>query len=71
MADAVRNAVDLLGVPLTRALRFASAEPAAFLGLGDRLGRLAPSYRADIVAFDPRDIAVHGAWTAGQRWRPP
>ena len=70
MADAVRNAVDLLDVPLTRALRFASAEPAAFLGVDDRLGRLAPSYRADIVAFDPHDIAVHGAWTAGQRWRP-
>jgi N-acetylglucosamine-6-phosphate deacetylase len=70
MVDAVRNCVELLGVPLTRALAFASAEPAAFLGLDDRLGRLAPSYRADIVAFDPGDIAVHGAWVAGERWRP-
>jgi N-acetylglucosamine-6-phosphate deacetylase len=67
MADAVRNCVELLGVPLTRALRLASAEPAAFLGLGDRLGRLAPNFRADIVAFDPGDIAVHGTWVAGER----
>jgi N-acetylglucosamine-6-phosphate deacetylase len=65
MADAVRNCVDLLGLPLTDALRFASAEPAAFLGLADTLGRIAPGWRADLVAFDPNDIAVHEAWVAG------
>jgi N-acetylglucosamine-6-phosphate deacetylase len=66
MADAVRNCVELLGVPLSQALHYASAEPAAFLGLGDRLGRLAPGYRADLVAFDPRDIAVYRTWVAGK-----
>jgi len=66
MADAVRNCVELLGVPLTQALRFASAEPAAFLGLGETLGRVAPGYRADLVAFDPGDIEVHQAWVAGK-----
>ncbi len=65
MADAVRNCVELLGVPLTEALRFASAEPAAFLGLGDTLGRIAPGYRADLVAFDPADITIHQTWVAG------
>ena len=34
MAAAVRNCVELLQVPLVDALRFASAEPARFLGLG-------------------------------------
>ena len=53
MADAVRNCVEQLGVSLETALRFASANPAGFLGLGDKLGRLAPGYRADIVAFEP------------------
>jgi N-acetylglucosamine-6-phosphate deacetylase len=66
MAGAVRNCVQLLGVPLTDALRFASANPANFLGLGDRLGRLAPGYRADVTAFDPNDIAVMETWVAGQ-----
>ena len=66
MADAVRNCVKLLGVPLPQALRYASAEPAAFLGLGDMLGGIAPGYRADLVAFDPRDIAVHHTWVAGR-----
>jgi hypothetical protein len=46
MASAVRNCVQLLQVPLTHALRFASAEPASFLGLDATLGRLAPGYRA-------------------------
>ena len=54
MASAVRNCIALLGVPLTQALRFASAEPANFLGLGGSLGRIAPGYRADLVAFDAR-----------------
>src|SRR4029453_11305599 len=52
MATAVRNCVRLLGVPLPEALRFASTHPATFLGLGQTLGRLAPGYRADLVAFD-------------------
>ncbi len=66
MADAVRNCVGMLGVPLTGALRFASTEPAAFLGLAGTLGRIAPGFRADLVAFDPRTIEVHQAWVAGK-----
>jgi N-acetylglucosamine-6-phosphate deacetylase len=66
MATAVRNCVRLLGVPLPDALRFASAHPAAFLGLERTLGRLAPGYRADLVAFDPNDITVLATWIAGR-----
>jgi N-acetylglucosamine-6-phosphate deacetylase len=65
MSSAVRNCVQLLDVPLTSALRHASLEPAAFLGLGDRLGRLAPGFQADMVAFEPESIAVLGTWIGG------
>jgi N-acetylglucosamine-6-phosphate deacetylase len=65
MAGAVRNCVQLLGVSLSDALRFASTHPAMFLGLGHKLGRLATGYRADLVAFDPTDITVLGTWVAG------
>jgi N-acetylglucosamine-6-phosphate deacetylase len=65
MASAVRNCVRLLQVPLTQALRFASAEPASFLGLDATLGKLAPGYRADMVAFDPDDIRIYETWVAG------
>ena len=66
VADAVRNCVDMLEMPLTEALRLASAEPAAFLGLAGTLGRIAPGFRADLVAFDPGTIAVHQTWVAGR-----
>lgn len=65
MASAVRNCVKLLDVPLTEALRFASAYPAQFLGFGHALGRLEPGFRADLVAFDASTIEVIGTWVAG------
>ena len=66
MATAVRNCIRLLDVPLPDALRFASAYPAKFLGLDQMLGKLAPGYRADLVAFDPNEIAVLATWVAGR-----
>jgi N-acetylglucosamine-6-phosphate deacetylase len=65
MATAVRNCVRLLNLPLIDALRLASRHPAEFLGLGDRLGRLAPGMRADMVAIDPKSIEVRHTWVAG------
>ncbi len=66
MASAVRNCVRLLGLPLTEALRLASAAPAGFLGLEDRLGHIARGYRADMVAFDPEEVRVLATWVAGK-----
>ena len=65
MAEAVGNCVRLVGVPLTDALRFASAHPAEMLGLNNRLGTLAPGFRADLVAFDETTIEVLDTWIAG------
>jgi N-acetylglucosamine-6-phosphate deacetylase len=66
MATAVRNGVRLLELPLPRALQLASMHPAEFIGLGHALGRLAPGYRADIVAFDPTEVRVLATWVAGK-----
>ena len=66
MASAVRNCVRMLDVPLERALTFASVHPAEFIGLGASLGRIAPGFRADMVAFDPDNIHVVRTWVAGQ-----
>jgi N-acetylglucosamine-6-phosphate deacetylase len=68
MSSAVRNCVKLLDVSLSEALRYASTEPAAFLGLSHQLGRLAPGYRADMVAFHGETISVLGTWLSG-RWQ--
>jgi N-acetylglucosamine-6-phosphate deacetylase len=67
MATAVRNSVRLLDLTLPAALRLASTHPASFIGLGDRLGRLAAGYRADIVAVEPDKVEVLETWVAGIR----
>ncbi len=64
MATAVRNTVQLLGVPLEEAARMASTYPAQFLGLGDRLGRIAVGYQADFVAVDDQ-LQVIETWIQG------
>lgn len=64
MIEAVRNAVSLLGVPLADALVMASRTPAVFLGLAAGLGRIAPGYRAHLVAFN-KNFEVVGTWVDG------
>jgi N-acetylglucosamine-6-phosphate deacetylase len=66
MATAVRNSVRILGLPLEEAARMASAYPAEFLGLGDRYGRIAPGYHADLVALDA-DLQVVATWIDGSQ----
>ena len=39
---------------------------AAAIGLGGRLGRLAPGFRADLVALEPASVAVLRTWVAGE-----
>jgi N-acetylglucosamine-6-phosphate deacetylase len=67
MIEAVRNAVALLDVPLSDALIMASRTPATFLGLESELGRIAPGFRADLVAFNQK-FEVVGTWVAGHGW---
>jgi N-acetylglucosamine-6-phosphate deacetylase len=66
MATAVRNSVRILGLPLEEAARMASAYPAEFLGIGDRYGRIAPGYHADLVALDA-DLQVVATWIDGSQ----
>ena len=66
MAAAVRNCVHMLQVPLDDALRFASRNPAEFIGLGHLLGGLRPGYRADVVALDAGAFDVLETWVAGK-----
>ncbi len=65
MASAVRNCVRMLDLPLAEALPLATIAPAAFLGIDGWLGRLAPGYRADLVALDPDAVDVFATWVAG------
>ncbi len=66
MATAVRNTVQLLGLPLAEASRMASTYPAQFLGLGGQYGQIAVGYPADFVLLDDA-LQVQATWISGQR----
>src|SRR3954470_15069774 len=63
--DALRYAtsdlVNTLGVPPVAALRAVTSVPAEACGLGDRKGRLAPGYDADILAVAGDPLTDPGA----------
>jgi N-acetylglucosamine-6-phosphate deacetylase len=52
LADAVRNAVNEVGIPLQEAIEMATIRPAAAVGLGNKIGSLAIGYPAVFTAFD-------------------
>ncbi|WP_448608540.1 amidohydrolase family protein [Geodermatophilus sp. URMC 60] len=59
VAHAVADLVDRCGVPLAEALTAATARAARACGLGDRTGRLAAGYDADLLVADgdvPTDV---------------
>jgi N-acetylglucosamine-6-phosphate deacetylase len=64
LAQAVRNAVSLLGLDVAEAVGMASAVPADFLGLSRERGRIASGLRADFVLFS-NTLEVLGTWRAG------
>lgn len=66
MGSAVRNAMSMLDLDLANAVRMASANPAAFLGLDHELGRIAHGYRASMVLLDEH-LQVAETWIDGVR----
>jgi N-acetylglucosamine-6-phosphate deacetylase len=68
MDAALRRAVHI-GVSIVDACRMASTTPARAIGLGDRVGALAPGLRADLVELDDALHVVRvmrgGAWQDG------
>ena len=64
MIDAVRNAIDWLGLDLAEAVRLAATEPARFMGLGHDLGALRAGGRANLLHLDA-DMRVRRSWIDG------
>ena len=65
MAGAVRNAMALLGLDLHAAGEMASRNPAAFLGLEEDMGRIAPGCRANLVLATDQ-LEVLETWIDGR-----
>jgi N-acetylglucosamine-6-phosphate deacetylase len=65
MAQAVRNAENLLRAPRADALAMASATPASILGMGGARGVIAPGAAGDLVLLDSDGRATQ-TWIAGK-----
>jgi N-acetylglucosamine-6-phosphate deacetylase len=65
MRDAVDYLVNVLKVPLADALTMATLTPARLLRVDDRIGRLKPGHRADLVRLTD-DLKVVEVWTGGR-----
>ncbi len=65
MITAVRNTVDLLGVPLDEAVRMASTYPADFLGIAATHGRISDHQRANFTVIDS-NLRVTETWVDGK-----
>jgi N-acetylglucosamine-6-phosphate deacetylase len=64
MVDAVRNMIELAGVPIETVIPLATTHPAHRLGVATRKGKLAIGYDADIVALTPK-FEIEQVWTRG------
>jgi len=65
MAEAVRRAVQGVGIPLAAALRMATRTPADAVGLAQH-GRIAAGSRADFVVLDSA-LTVRAVWRDGEK----
>jgi len=65
IAHGVSNLVREVGLPLKDAVRLASLNPAAAVGLDGRIGSLEPGKRADLIVID-QDVNVHMTMVAGK-----
>ncbi len=69
MMAAVRNAVNLLGLSVQKAVALATAHPARFCGLAYRFGQICPGLQADFVQISA-DLQVEQVWINGVTGRP-
>ncbi len=67
LTECFRRAVKQFGVPLTAALKAATANPARVLGLAQTLGSIAPGKRADLTILDEDTLKVRHCVIGGRR----
>ncbi len=62
----VRNLYKTVGIPLCDCVKMASLTPARVVGFGDRKGKIAVGYDADLLLFD-EDINVSAVFVSGKQ----
>lgn len=69
MDEALKNILAFTGCTLPEAIRMAGATPARLVGEGERKGRLAPGYDANVTVLRP-DLSVEAVYKSGSRVYP-
>jgi N-acetylglucosamine-6-phosphate deacetylase len=69
MARAVKNMVELAGLPIERVLPLATSIPARVAGVGDRKGKIESGYDADLLLLDDR-LEVERVYVRGEALEP-
>ena len=67
MNQALRNVVEVTGLPVEEVVQTTSWNQAEELGLGDRFGRIEPGYAADLVMLDPETFDVKAVFVGGEK----
>lgn len=67
MNQALKNVVDITGLPVEDVVQTTSWNQAEELGLGDTFGRIEPGYTADLVLLDPETYAVKSVFVGGEK----
>ena len=58
MADAVKNSVNKVGIPLAGAIKMAAEIPLEIIGLSESRGKIKPGFIADLVVLSKKDLSV-------------
>jgi N-acetylglucosamine-6-phosphate deacetylase len=69
MSGAVRNMVELAGLPIESVLPLATEVPARILGVADRKGKLEPGYDADVVLLNEK-LGIDRVFARGEELLP-
>ena len=65
MICAVKNAIELVGLERSQAIRMASLYPAKAIGIASDVGRIRAGYRANLISINS-DMEVNRSWIDGQ-----
>lgn len=68
MFDAVKNMIELAGLPVEMVIPLATIQPAARLGIATRKGKIAVGYDADLVVTSP-DLQLKQVFVRGEAVR--
>jgi len=64
--EALKNILAFTGCTVPEAMRMVAATPARLIGEGERKGRLAPGYDADVTVLRS-DLSVEAVYKGGSR----